>query len=557
MAACNTEATTTDGSSHHSFTTEEIEAIRDLTRDAEQEACDQLELAAPAPEQGIQLLMGTQFAPYSETEVCKFVQVGSEDLNINAQQVRYSDGSHHMLIFSTPYTELPTLNEHGVVVDTAEGKIFPCPEGPSNDWKVTGVVGGSQNPEWDPVPLPAGVATVVPKDSWMIMNLHMLNPTAEGMDVCVKNNFTTIPTEDVEHEAGMLFWYNPFITLTPQATSTATLRCPITQDISLVNGQSHMHARGTHYTATLYDAEGAFVQKLFESSDWETPVPEDYEPALQIPAGSSIEYTCEYTNSQDRTVNQGLKTTDEMCMFIGQYYPRDAMLDNCGPAAGFVTLGDPIYHGDKAGPETLQCWMEAEAVPGTFTNAQQDCITSSCAASEVWDYLICAGDNTDTCADSCQVRSNMDLYTADCMGACQNDMQAAQTSCSSQELLESHSAICTTETPMTTYQAHCDAEVDANSATCLSGACATDCVDPEADACTTCQSTCTTQLKNSCVEKSITDCVTALVTECVTEAATTCIQPCVVNTVTKCATECINTVLCADTYDTVLGATCE
>lgn len=542
----------------HSFTDEELDAIAELTRNGEQEACDALELAPPALGEGIQLTMGARFGAYSETEVCKFVEVTSEELNINGQQVRYSEGSHHMLIFSTPYTELPTVNSQGTVVDTADGKIFPCPEGPSRDWDVSGVVGGSQNPEWDPVPLPSNVATVVPKGSWMIMNLHMLNPTAEPMNTCVKNNFTTIPTENVEHEAGLLFWYNPFITVGPQSTAKATLRCPITQDITLVNGQSHMHARGSHYTADLYDADGNFVQQLFESSDWETPVPMDYEPALQIPAGYSIEYTCEFTNSQDRTVNQGLKTTDEMCMFIGQYYPRDAMLDNCGPRAGFVSLGEPIYEGTKTGAETLQCWMDAEVTPGTITPPQQDCITDSCAASETWDYLLCARSNTDGCAESCQVRSNMDLYTNECIDQCATEMADAQAGCTTSELLGSHAAVCTTATPMASYQTACTNQDASFTSTCLSGECAEECAaSADAEDCTSCQSTCTADMTGACIEQMVNDCVTALVTTCVTEGATTCIEPCVVNTVTKCATECVNTVVCADPYDALIDATCD
>jgi hypothetical protein len=478
-------------------------------------------------------------------------------MNINSQNVRYSDGSHHMLIFSTSYTELPTVNKHGQVVDTADGNVFACPEGPAPDWNLTGVIGGSQNPEWDPKPLPEGVAVVVPPNSWIIINMHMLNSTPESVSACVKNNFGTIPTDEVEHEAGFLFWYNPFITVPAQGTSRATLRCPIIEDITVLNGQSHMHSRGSGYVAKLFDGEGNYVEDIYHSNDWETPVPIDYEPALQIPAGHSIEYTCEYTNAEERTVNQGLKTTDEMCMFIGMYYPRSAYQDDCGPATGLVALGTPSYDGDKTGTETLECWFGAESVNGNFTTAQQDCITDSCAAPQMWGYLLCALENSESCAESCQVRSNIDLYTNSCMAQCQPEMAQAQTDCQVEELMLNNQARCTTETPMAIYTAVCTAQADSFDAACASEECADSCTDPEAEGCTTCKSGCVTERDRTCVQDLVTTCVTEMVTACVTESATACIQPCVVETVTKCATECLNTVVCADAYDSVMDATCE
>ena len=59
------------------FSDEEIEAIRGLTQNEEKEACDKLDLEPPAKTEGIQLTMGAYYPPYTETEVCKFLQVGS------------------------------------------------------------------------------------------------------------------------------------------------------------------------------------------------------------------------------------------------------------------------------------------------------------------------------------------------------------------------------------------------------------------------------------------------------------------------------------------------
>ena len=69
------------------------------------------------------------------------------------------------------------------------------------------------------------------------------------------------------------------------------------------------------------------------------------------------------------------------------------------------------FDGDKTGAETMECWFGAESVDGNFTNGQQDCVVNSCAAPEMWNYLLCGLENGEGCAESCQVRSNIDLYT--------------------------------------------------------------------------------------------------------------------------------------------------
>ena len=55
--------------------------------------------------------MVSQVAPGLEIERCNFfrVPVDSEGWYVEREAVRYTQGSHHVLLFSTDYTEIPTM----------------------------------------------------------------------------------------------------------------------------------------------------------------------------------------------------------------------------------------------------------------------------------------------------------------------------------------------------------------------------------------------------------------------------------------------------------------
>ena len=76
-------------------------------------------LAAPPAGQGLQFRMTTTLAPSFETERCQMFQVGPDGLAFDHSEVRYTPGSHHVLLYETAYTSFPTKDENGVAVDAA------------------------------------------------------------------------------------------------------------------------------------------------------------------------------------------------------------------------------------------------------------------------------------------------------------------------------------------------------------------------------------------------------------------------------------------------------
>src|SRR5262249_23815223 len=90
-------------------------------------------LLDPPPQgQGIQYRMVPNIPAGKEVEHCQFFQVPPEGLNVSSSEVRFTTGSHHVLMYITPYTAIPTHNDRGEAVDTTG--VFDCSTGAFDGW---------------------------------------------------------------------------------------------------------------------------------------------------------------------------------------------------------------------------------------------------------------------------------------------------------------------------------------------------------------------------------------------------------------------------------------
>jgi hypothetical protein len=342
-------------------------------------------LAPPAEGTGVQFRMVTSIDPGQETERCQFFVAPEEGMYVNRETVRFTKGSHHVLVYTTPYKVIPTTTEAGVEVDSSG--VMDCPNGASEDWELTGVLGGSQSYDGDSMlnALPEGVAVQIQPGAVLLMNTHYLNASSEMLETDARVNFYTMPKEDVKEEAGLLFYYNPFIHVPANGTSTARMRCPVTKDISIVNVQSHMHKRGVGFVADLTDGDGKKIEEIYTNTEWEAVPVKKFDPLLQVKAGQALDYRCDYQNTEARDIIQGATTKDEMCMLIGAYYPRDEKLENCVDDSGFFG-GTWIGSGEANGADTMSCLGAATSDASFYS-----CIVNSCPSisEEVSDLIRC------------------------------------------------------------------------------------------------------------------------------------------------------------------------
>jgi hypothetical protein len=543
--------------------------------------CDALALAVP--DDGVQLQMGETLAPGEEDEMVQFV-VLKEAININSEENRLAFGAHHALVWTTTYKDkVPTVTTSGNTVDTS-GVIHHS--GPS-DWSTTGWIAGTGTTDNQGAvlpQLPADVAVKVPAGTVVMVDVHMLNATAEPVQACYKVNLHGIPDSAVKHEASTIAWYNVDINVPAKGTAKAHAACPVQQDITLLANVSHMHSRGDGYVANLLNkapsAGGTKVEELYTGTDWEHPERKVWTGGKKLTKGQWIDWECHYTNPENRNVAQGQNTTNEMCMFIGVYWPKTVEMDSCNTTAVVADgnwriavrgAGETLGTGTKTGAEILSCFWASPRDFGSNTSrgltgevdryATQKCITEGCpAATEKWDaYLGCLQTPGSTCQSSCvDAQASFQAVCA--------ITPAAVGGCSEKFGTTGANGTCAADAgPKAVTACNQTAQQSALTKECKSTLCAAGCTaDPTAAACTGCigtftptnpptagggtNDTCLNQLSFACVadqgKKIGTACNTACFTDCITKKVTT------------CTVDCLNTQQCAASYGALAAATC-
>ncbi len=359
-------------------------------------------LAPPAAGQGIQYSMQATIAASSEDEQCKFVQT-TEDLWVNHEEVRYTPGSHHFILWNTPYTTIPTVNLQGANVDTST--VFDCKGGPQAGWNTTAFVGGAQSADAPPVlsDLPPNVALHIPAGSVLMLDLHVLNVTMAALNPIAVINLDTIPQSQVTQEAGIFLFFDPFIVVPPNATAKAHMSCPVTSNVTLTTLQTHMHKWGLGGTVNLEDSTGAMVKPLYTSSVWtDPPVTQWPVPGMALTAGQQIDYECNYENTGTTQVIQGLSAaTNEMCVLVAAYYPRDTKFETCSTTGSFADASSAATY---IGSGTTSCQDSLTCIGGAKSSADFfSCMVNSCpgAAGALTAALSCFNANGNNAQTAC------------------------------------------------------------------------------------------------------------------------------------------------------------
>jgi hypothetical protein len=363
------------------------------------DASDDELLEPPESGKGVQFKMTTSLDPGVEAEHCLFVEAPDVEMWVARDEARFDEGSHHVLLYETPYDSIPTRNDDGVEVDTSG--VFDCSSGPTDGWSVTKLIAGSQNATGDSmIAFPDGVAMSVRPGAVLLMNVHYINASDEPIEPEARINLHTIPEEEVETEGDLLFLYNPIIRVPENGSSRARWRCPVHQDITVANVQSHMHARGIGFAAMIAGEEEPF----YENEAWSNVEVKSFEPGLQVAAGASLEYYCDYESSEDRVVYQGARSTDEMCMLIGSYYPADQHTANCLGKDGQDLAGEWVGDGSATCADTMACLFGIDfSVPDPLL-PMTDCMLAAdpAVSRESSDLFRCLIENDDPvteCAD--------------------------------------------------------------------------------------------------------------------------------------------------------------
>src|ERR1019366_1223651 len=129
-----------------------------------------------------------------------------------------------MLLFTTDYTSIPA----------GADQVQDCYEGASSNVMshIRGLMYGGQTPTGTE-DFPPGVGLVTSPSQILLFQVHYLNSTAAPLDAEVNVHLTLDSGTDVTTNAGVLFFYDPFIDVPAGAMAKASMRCLIPRDITL------------------------------------------------------------------------------------------------------------------------------------------------------------------------------------------------------------------------------------------------------------------------------------------------------------------------------------
>lgn len=361
--------------------------------------------------QTVEFKMDTTVGAGKEMFECQYVTLPDVTGWMVSGEHTYTAGSHHLLVYTTDLTSIPA----------GGNQVQDCYEGSGSFMShVRGVLYGAQTPTGTET-LPAGVGLATTANQVLLFQVHYINATASSLDAHVDVKLTLDSGTDIVTNAGVLFLYDPFIDVPPGAKAQAQMRAPIPRDITLINASSHYHARGVGYGAYLDTPTQMATQPFYTSASWSSP--QIATMSMPIAAGSKLRFECDYDNSAGtQEFFQGPSAqTNEMCMFVGIYYPDMGEIANYGYSSpGPDMFGTAGASGTNCN-DTLNCMQTcpadnssgSSAGPVNASPCVQKCMVGSCstAATALFPLLECINNS---CSTQCSTTTSTDCKA--CVG---------------------------------------------------------------------------------------------------------------------------------------------
>lgn len=275
------------------------------------------------PETGFQMTMPEFTVPSGrDSEFCYTTRLpGDGDFFVNRFESAYTEGSHHFLL-RVATRDIP---------DWEEGRLVQCGQGV--DELGGGMTDfflpfGAQKP-YNEMTFPEGVGFKLKGGTPAILNMHYINSEEDDRVGGLKVNVHTAPEGSITQEAGLYFWFNPFIYMEAGAKFDTYLECGLPGGTSIINMSTHMHRTGVRFDY-FNKRGGALGDHLHHESNWEHPVARRFDPPYQVTEGETFRFECGFDNFTDAPVMVGQASTDEMCLGSGYYFPKvDRMSELC------------------------------------------------------------------------------------------------------------------------------------------------------------------------------------------------------------------------------------
>jgi len=166
---------------------------------------------------------------------------------------------------------------------------------------------------------PEGTATVLESGTHLVLQLHVLNPSPEAVELPAaqaKLLRSTLAREELQ-QVGILLVNDGQLEIPGGATGVEEgFECVLPDKLERVfSVWPHMHRLGRHISV---DVAG---QRVVDTA-WDVEHQELYGVDLSAGVGKSVAVKCTYDNPGTETVTFGPQTSDEMCSAFVYYYPR-------------------------------------------------------------------------------------------------------------------------------------------------------------------------------------------------------------------------------------------
>lgn len=339
-----------------------------------------------SPSQPFELSLRFSLAGGEEATKCVYARVPGapgEEVFLRGGLHELSPGAHHYLVYRTTVTEW----RDDMTVP------FECGEHDGAMRGVTTYVTGGQAARAN-ADFPSAAALPLRGGEILLVQGHFLNASPAATDASVRVVLRLVGPSAVEHRAGLLRYYDPFIFVPPRGKASAQMRCTLERDIVMLSAGAHMHARGVHYEAYIdKPGEPRATTPFFTSDDWLHP--SFFLGFERLPAGTSIRFRCDYASDRDEPVVQGLSAArDEMCMFNAFYYPA------MEPGEEICADMHEVGNGQASCVDTVACLDRCPltdrpdfASGSPYVGAcWQKCVVDSCpgASAALFPLLTCA-----------------------------------------------------------------------------------------------------------------------------------------------------------------------
>lgn len=274
-----------------------------------------IELAEPEPGEGFQIAMDVVAPAGTEVWKCEVMDLPlPETTGVRRVVSRQSPGVHHMDIMALSLLNLPL----GVGTYQCADLYNTYPQ-----MMEDGVFIYATQLAADELVLPTGVGAILPDNLRVMVEMHVVNASAQEQHLFTRVNAYTMPFGDVQQGIWGSAVRDVDINIPAGAQNHVEwTRCVMNRDVDLLFISSHTHQWGRQVEINLFDGTNP-GQQLYVNNDWQTPALLKLNPPLHIAAGTGFEFRCHFSNATDAEVHWGFTAADEMCQIGFAHTPYD------------------------------------------------------------------------------------------------------------------------------------------------------------------------------------------------------------------------------------------